>query len=641
MRKLRRGSSVRLELVTLDANIGRIKRRRRGGGSDRDVGVVMQRRPLRPGSITPDDILQPPDDGNSDLHVSYHGGALIPNVSLVLLFWGNAWTDERTMPSADAIANAMQKMLAGPYMSALDQYGIGRGKLTRALIVLSDPPDPFGRDDWHDLIWNLIDQGTFPEPEDDGGRNLYMIVAPPHVKFDDPKPTGAHGYPGDYDFPFDYDVAWGGYVLNDGTLDTVTARLSHEIVEACTDPEDDGWTIDGRSRPNAEIGDVCENTVGVVDGVMVQGYWSQRDRACIIPQTQTLFVPGGGLVAARQPPNAQLTAFSVDRAGSLRLSFEVDNSPWNFPIAITGPGFAPPGAPVAAVQQPPNAQLDAFVIGNDGSVNVLFEVDNSPWSAPIPITPPGFAPPGGHVAAAQQPPNAQLSAFVVDNRGALHVMWEVDNGPWHAPVPLTGVGFAPPGAPVVAVHQPPNAQLDAFVTASDGSVNVLFEVNNGPWSAPIALTPPGFAPPGAKLAVARQPPNQQLTALVVGTNGALHVLWEVDNGPWHAPVPITGAGFAPPGAGIALARQPPNDQLSAFVVDNNGVLNVFFEVDNGPWHGPIAVSAPGFAPPGALVCSVQQPPNAQLDVFVVANDQQMNVLFEVNNSSWSAPIRIS
>jgi hypothetical protein len=72
-------------------------------------------------------------------------------------------------------------------------------------------------------------------------------------------------------------------VLNDGILDTVTRRLSHEVVEACTDPEDDGWTIDGRSPPDDEIADVCQNTFGPVNGVMVQGYCSQRDRACVIP----------------------------------------------------------------------------------------------------------------------------------------------------------------------------------------------------------------------------------------------------------------------------------------------------------------------------------------------------------------------
>jgi len=110
-----------------------------------------------------------------------------------------------------------------------------------------------------------------------------MIIVPPGVGFSEAGVCGTHGYPGDYDFPADYDVAWGGFVLNDGNLDTITVSLSHELVEACTDPEDDGWTIKGRSSPSAEICDICEKTTGRVNGVLVQGYWSVQHNACIIP----------------------------------------------------------------------------------------------------------------------------------------------------------------------------------------------------------------------------------------------------------------------------------------------------------------------------------------------------------------------
>ena len=75
-----------------------------------------------------------------------------------------------------------------------------------------------------------------------------MIIVPPGVGFSEAGVCGTHGYPGDYDFPADYDVAWGGFVPNDGNLDTITVSLSHELVEACTDPEDDGWTIKGGHR---------------------------------------------------------------------------------------------------------------------------------------------------------------------------------------------------------------------------------------------------------------------------------------------------------------------------------------------------------------------------------------------------------
>ena len=73
-------------------------------------------------------------------------------MSLELIFWGNKWTQSSTTPTSGQVITAVQNMLAGPYMSRLLEYGIGAGSLLGALTVLSDPPNPFSRDDWHNLI---------------------------------------------------------------------------------------------------------------------------------------------------------------------------------------------------------------------------------------------------------------------------------------------------------------------------------------------------------------------------------------------------------------------------------------------------------------------------------------------------------
>ena len=277
-----RANSIKMKFVALTLQ-GKLQRRRRRAAKPYAEGINS----CTPASPTDGtgkvEIIHLPDDPTENIEVHYHGGALIPHVSLQLIFWGNAWTQPPTTPTSGQVIAAVQSILAGPYMSRLLQYGIGVGNLRGAITVLSDPPNPFSKDDWHNLIWDLIDQGTFPEPDEPDGRNLYVIIPPPGVGFTDSGTCGAHGFPGDYDFPADYDVAWGGFVLNDGNLDTITTSLSHELVEACTDPEDDGWTIKGRSSPSAEICDVCEQTTGRVNGVMVQGYWSVHHNACIIP----------------------------------------------------------------------------------------------------------------------------------------------------------------------------------------------------------------------------------------------------------------------------------------------------------------------------------------------------------------------
>ena len=74
------------------------------------------------------------------------------------------------------------------------------------------------------------------------------------------------------------------------------------MVESCTDPE--GTAILGVAGTCSqsgwcEIGDVCSST-GVVDGVKVQSYWSQKDKACIVPKWTLLWHNFVNLVLAHE-----------------------------------------------------------------------------------------------------------------------------------------------------------------------------------------------------------------------------------------------------------------------------------------------------------------------------------------------------
>jgi hypothetical protein len=234
-------------------------------------------------------IIATAADHGGTFHVSYKGGAVIPRVSVILIFWGLNWPNNQPNCASQAvIIDAVARMLDGPHMSGLAQYGIGLGLELSHHSLNFDPASPLTPDAWHTQIWDMIDAGTFPEPDDPGGRNLYMFIPPPNVPFINPMVTGAHAPVHDAEL-VDLDYAWAGFITHDGKIDTITTNLSHEIIEACTDPEaqvDDGWTIDGLAHPNCEICDVCTNTVQKVNGVAVQGYWSNFDGACIV---QTMF----------------------------------------------------------------------------------------------------------------------------------------------------------------------------------------------------------------------------------------------------------------------------------------------------------------------------------------------------------------
>jgi hypothetical protein len=71
-----------------------------------------------------------------------------------------------------------------------------------------------------------------------------------------------------------------------GAVDAITTTFSHELVEACTDPDTTAapaWRQVACTTPTqCEIGDVC-SSVARIFGVQVQSYWCQSDHACVIP----------------------------------------------------------------------------------------------------------------------------------------------------------------------------------------------------------------------------------------------------------------------------------------------------------------------------------------------------------------------
>jgi hypothetical protein len=247
--------------------------------------------PATPSGITEDNGLilatynlsadaQPTDSVHNE------GGALILQAQLELVFWGTAW-QTAIGPSASDVVNAVTAILGSPYLLGLMQYGFQSAAVRGSTIVTSPaPPANYSFDDVGNLVWSLIDDGKFPEPDDDGGRILYMVFMPPGTT----PPSdfrGAHSDPSDYDFPADVDYAWVGYVSY-GTLDYITDVFSHEFVETITNPEphDPAWVMNRIINKGNEIGDACNNTVDRLDGILVQAYWSERQKACVIPRAR-------------------------------------------------------------------------------------------------------------------------------------------------------------------------------------------------------------------------------------------------------------------------------------------------------------------------------------------------------------------
>jgi len=223
----------------------------------------------------------------SSTAVVSHGGAIGTADPVQLVFWGAVWQTALAQ-LASSFVTAVKAILTGPYMSGVRQYGVKRCSFGGSLIITAPGPpllpNTFTDGTIQGVIQSLIDQGTFPEPDEPGGRNLYVVLMPPNTQYQNPPGIIAAGAHSSFQSGsvIDPDIAWVAWVGNN-TLAGMTAVFSHEVVEMCTDPEGDSWFINGAPLQCSEIGDTCTGRTSPLNGVNVNAYWSNFDNACLIP----------------------------------------------------------------------------------------------------------------------------------------------------------------------------------------------------------------------------------------------------------------------------------------------------------------------------------------------------------------------
>lgn len=376
-------------------------------------------------------------------------------------------------------------------------------------------------------------------------------------------------------------------------------------------------------------------------------YQSQNpagDRARVEEFSQLRGPPRPYIAAVWQPLFEQVEVFAIDARGVLKGVFKHHNGFWEASFNLSAPALAPAGAPLAAVWQPLNEQLEVFTIGRNGALTDTWKAHNGRWFAPIYLTPPNFAPPGAHVAAVFQPLNNQLEVFAIDATGAVRLKWKAQNGEWQGPVTLTQPGMALPGAPITAVWQPLNEKLEVFWIDTTGAMreikkehNGSWKERNGDWQTPAYLTTPGFAGPHAKVAAIWQPLNEQLEVFVVDRTGAIKDIWKAHDSAWKGPTTLDGPGVALPGAAIVALWDQPNEMLQVITVTPKGEVIDAYKTHNGVWKpGPGAFAielapagAGGSLPAGVALAGVVEPvPNDSLrQVFTIDDNQAVRVIF--------------
>jgi hypothetical protein len=554
-----------------------------------------------------DGFTFPANSGETDTNVVSHGGTVAPGVPVQLIFWGDSWTTTGAALQQQLIAAAMN-LIDGPYPSAVGQYGLAAPSVRGSITIISpNPPASFDDGSIGDIVWACIDANFFPEPDDAGGRNYYCVFMPPGTSYGPGGALGAHSYPHDYDFPFDWDTAWVSWIGN-SDLDTMTRAFGHELVETITDPEGDGWYVDSTGE---EIGDICNTRRSRCKGVLVEGYWAKNSGACVIPQCQEL-ISG----VARSADHLDIFTVGTD-GGIYTAAWEPDFADgWHGWWQING-GVAAPGTSVFAVSRSTD-KLDVFVVGTDmGVYTAAWEPDFADgwhgWWRLGGLT----VAPGTNVHAVSHSPD-RLDIFAVGADSGIYTTgWSPATG-WAAWTQING-GLAAPGTSVYGVSRAPG-KLDIFAVGTDhGIYTAAWESDfvdgwHGWWQINGGVAAPGTS----VFPVSRS--IDHLDIFAVGTDHGIYTAaWEPDfSDGWHGWWQING-GVAAPGTSVfGVSRSA--DKLDIFAVGtDHGIYSAAWEPDfSDGWHGWWQIQG-GVAAPGTSVFAVTRSPD-HLDIFAVGTD---------------------
>ena len=353
-------------------------------------------------------------------------------------------------------------------------------------------------------------------------------------------------------------------------------------------------------------------------------------------------VPATGMATASYiaGESQQLETLFVNPAGALGLVWKVNNSLWKGPVSLSKPGFLPQGARISVVNYPLNNQLEAFYVANDGAVYVTYKANNSAWSEPYRLTPPNATRPGGQVSTVYYPLNNQLEVFYFGTDGALTAVWKTQTGQWNAPIKLSPPNQAPPGGGLSAVFYPLNNQFEVLFSANDGGIRVAWKANNIEWKGPVGISPTNLTTPGADITAQFYPVNKQLEAFFVDTQGRVNVIWKAQNGAWNRPSGISPVGFGVAGGAVTASFYPLNNQLEVFTVSPNGAVNLLWKAQNSAWKSPVALTAPGAAQPSRSLAVMLQPINNQLELSFTDASGALSLIYKAQNGPWKRAFRL-
>jgi len=219
--------------------------------------------------------------------LTYRGGALIPNVEVLTIFWGKLWGS--SAPSTDTMSKLnkfLGDIVVSPLIDQLAEYNvpgqnIGHGSFIGTKVIKVNAPARSVADSVIQAqLKKWISSKTIVK---NTANTLYFIYLDPVIvsilggSRSCQSYCGYHNNVGTVYYAIMPYPSCSGCLGGMPTFDALTATSSHELCEAITDPvPGSGWYDD----TNGEIGDICAWSFKQMLGYTVQLEWSNQQQKC-------------------------------------------------------------------------------------------------------------------------------------------------------------------------------------------------------------------------------------------------------------------------------------------------------------------------------------------------------------------------
>ncbi len=416
-----------------------------------------------------------------------------------------------------------------------------------------------------------------------------------------------------------------------GTITYEAADPLSALVEAPADTESPGTTT--LEHSNIVYGQLDSQP----NRKLVQTF-----RASMTPR----YTPGGMFAVTRRFGADATLFFAISIEGRPAAFVAEKDGPWTETAGYGPTDLAFPRGGVAACASAGDDKKTAlFVHDQTGTMQVIWLDDTGAPTGPETFGPKNLTGQGSPLAASKRFGGNSSEVFVVDSNGQLTVFSQRGKGAWSEARSI--------GATRVFDHKETELTVtrgvkaggtDLFAVNAGGDLLVFHAEGAGDWTGPDKIGDAGFARPGANVAVVSRGDDKGSEGFLFGKGGQLHRFSNDGSGPWSALMPVGAKGAAVSGAPLAASRDIEPGQTHLFYVDTNGGLNFVAIGDDGTAATPVTIGPSGLAPTDSRAAkgvhvAVSQRFDApgQTDVFFIGADGRPMVASKRGGSDWVGP----